>query len=241
MNTIETAPQERSILRGLLALLFWSVCTSTLYAGAMQPRIVAFAYPEGSPMSYGLEITEDSDGDGIYDTRFVREPDGRWTMNCWPSACDRRIVQSESILSSHHEFIATYNNTWGIYTWELREYRAGGDGQPIAVLARTRPNEYRYDRSGASEWSSEAEQRSTVTATVHNGELVVEYSSGAPGRALATIANFRGRSITRKAYTPINANQRVTVRIPLEDVPAGTHAVWVADEKGIHATQFTLR
>lgn len=207
---------------------------------AMQPRIVQFAYPGGSLMSYGLEITEDSNGDGVYDTRYVREHDGRWIINCWPAACDRRVVEPQPILSSHHDFIATYNQALGIFTWELREYKSARDQVPVAVLMRRDAGNYHYARSQDAGVLPEHQSMPRVTATTDGTSLTLTYTSQTTARSLISIMNMQGRAVARKAYTPVPENL-TTVTIPLSGIPAGTHSVWVSTETSIHATQFTLR
>lgn len=219
---------------------------------AMQPRIVQFAYPEGSAMAYGLEISEDRDGDGIYDTRFVREHDGRWTINCWPKACDRQIVRQMPLLSVHHDFVAVYHETHGIYVWELREYDRTDSRDPIAILCRSDKDTYTYTtpQNGLTPLQLLAEHQqpnriqNPVQAVLQGSMLTLTYDSPSASRSLLSVMNLRGRALTRKAFTPTTqteSDQRTHVTISVDGLPKGTHAVWVADETSIHATQFTLR
>lgn len=250
--------RARTALHALALILVAGTFTVPAFAGdsssqqrsAMQPRIVQFAYPAGSLMAYGLEISEDSDGDGVYDTRFVREHDGRWTVNCWPKACDRQIVDQQTTLSVHHDFVAIYNESRGIFTWELREYDRSDAQHPVAILSRDSKDSYTYSKSHsgsqqpAQHLVPEYQQQERVVATIEGATLTLVYDAPSTSRSLISIMNLRGRTLTRKAYTPTpgsDPDQRTTVTIALDGLPQGTHSVWVADETSIHATQFTLR
>ncbi len=121
----------------IYVVLVLMTASKLLGATAQQPIIIAFPCPGGSEFGYGLEITEDRNGDGVMDTRSVRSCDGKWDVDCWPTSCKKSALGGSMCPTTHHVFESTFDAALGAYRWTLREYASKDDLTLIGMLERS--------------------------------------------------------------------------------------------------------
>jgi|GEM_PF-2371322 len=123
----------------LIAILMPFAILTSKSVPAGQPIFISVNCGSGSAFSYGLEITEDKNGDGLYDTRSIRDCNGTWTSDCWPTSCNKRSLAGPVSPTQHHSYSTSYDSTAGFYVWAITEV---ADTNSLAVhgILQRQPN-----------------------------------------------------------------------------------------------------
>lgn len=205
----------------ILVSLALALCTAgSLYAAtAQQPIIIAFPCPGGSEFGYGLEITEDRNGDGVMDTRSVRTCDGRWDVDCWPTSCKKSALGSPDCPTSHHVFESVFDPISGAYRWTLREYASKDDLTLIGTLERSSTETIRYTpQCNAPRLSKTAQaSRSTrpelasLSAVGKANSIVVHFTVSSPDNVAVRLEGVRGEVIHSATMQAVEGENEIVI------------------------------
>lgn len=190
-----------------------------LFAGtAQQPIIIAFPCPGGSDFGYGLEITEDRNGDGVMDTRSVRNCNGSWDVDCWPTSCKKSAVGGPNCPTTHHVFESVFDPTLGAYRWTLREYASKDDLTLIGMLERL-GEQLRYTpqcnapRKGSPERTSidGRPELKSLSAVGQTSTIIVRFNMSSNDNVTVRLEGLRGEVLHSTTVQAVGGMNEITI------------------------------
>ncbi len=202
-----------------ISLVLVLCAASTLFAAtAQQPIIIAFPCPGGSEFGYGLEITEDRNGDGVMDTRSVRNCDGKWDVDCWPTSCKRSALGGSMCPTTHHVFESTFDAALGAYRWTLREYASKDDLTLIGMLERS-GEQLRYTpqcnaplKAGSTHTSSnERPELRSLSVLGQTGAIIVQFNMSSSDNVTVRLESLNGEVLYSTTMQAVKGANQITI------------------------------
>lgn len=202
-------------------LVALALCTAagTLFAGtAQQPIIIAFPCPGGSEFGYGLEITEDRNGDGVMDTRSVRNCNGKWDVDCWPTSCKKSALGGSNCPTTHHVFESVFDPALGAYRWTLREFASKDDLTLIGLLERS-GEQLRYTpqcnaplKSSSDRVSmNERPELKSLSAVRQTGAISVQFNMSSNDNVTVRLESLNGEVIYSTTMQAVEGANQITI------------------------------
>lgn len=202
-----------------ISLVLVLCAAGTLFAAtAQQPIIIAFPCPGGSEFGYGLEITEDRNGDGVMDTRSVRNCDGKWDVDCWPTSCKKSALGGSMCPTTHHVFESTFDAALGAYRWTLREYASKDDLTLIGILERS-GEQLRYTpqcnaprKAGSHHTSSnERPELRSLSVLGHTGAIIVQFNMSSSDNVTVRLESLNGEVLYSTTMQAVKGANQITI------------------------------
>jgi hypothetical protein len=197
-----------------------AVASTLLAATALPPIVIAFACPGGSEFGYGLEITEDRNGDGVMDTRSVRGCNGKWDVDCWPTSCKKSALGGSNCPTTHHVFDYTFDPAIGAYRWTLLEYVSKDDMTLVGMLERTGEH-LRYTPQcnaplkGSAERTSidERPELKSLSAVGQTSAILVRFNMSSSDNVTVRLEGLRGEVVHSATMQAVEGVNEITIPV----------------------------
>lgn len=210
------------------AALMLCIAGTLLAAPAQQPIIIAFPCPGDSEFGYGLEITEDRNGDGVMDTRSVRNCDGKWDVDCWPTSCKKSALGGANCPTTHHVFEATFDPTIGAHRWTLREYASKDDLTLIGILERSGETlhytaQCNAPRQRTADYTSSNERPllESLSAVAQTSSIVVRFNLSSNDNVTVRLEGLRGEVLHSTSIPAVEGMNEITIPVTTSATQAG--------------------
>ncbi len=216
---------------------------STCLNAALSPNIVTGLCPPGSAVPYYIEITEDLDGNGVYDHRSSRDCDGKWSHDCWPVSCNKKTLWGLVAPTAHHGFSATYSPSLGIYTWTLVEYSDSLSMVETGRLERQTHESIVYipalpRHEGPITSGGRFEGEKLVVQMVGD-ELLIQVAARRSGQVTFALYDLTGQ-VVRAGEDNGNSAGELRLTVPTASLPRGVYIVKVSQNGKVVTSMVSL-
>lgn len=193
----------------LCIILFTVAVYSPALSGtAKEPIKMYWPCPSGSPWAYGVEITEDRNGDGTYDYRSVRNCNGQWSSTCIPSPCGIVVHADPASPSDYQVFTTAYNSATQLWTWTLTEYDNSIDMNVVGTLERRSDNSLVYTDYTSPPTINQNDEYPGALPMVNDIRVIwaedvlhVSCTSNRPGTGIVEVIDMQGQVAYSQSLT----------------------------------------